>query len=270
MDRSTISRVVSRRKWTWKELQWISLKQLRRAWREEMAVFAAEDLVFLDESIFNEKTGWRYQAYGPMGSDLRYPANTDRGKTWSICAAMTVNGWIPCTGVKEGYFKAHHLLTWLRTGLLPALRRESLRPRVVVLDNCSTHIGSAIRDAIEAEGHLVRFLPPYSPDFNLIELSFSVLKAWFQRNYIWTRHRHGSFGEYLSWAIVASKCDRFAWDQFRHAAGGLYLEEGEYERFRKWLRAWEREGIEEVVNEWTDEEIAEVMEQAMEQMETGE
>jgi transposase len=62
---STISRMLKRRKWTQKELRRISLgrsEDLRRGWREEMRQYVAEDLVFFDESIFNEKTGWRYQA----------------------------------------------------------------------------------------------------------------------------------------------------------------------------------------------------------------
>jgi transposase len=47
------------------------------------------------------------------------------------------------------------------------------------MDKNSTHIDEAIISAIEAKGHIVCFLPPYSPDFNPIELSFSALKAWF-------------------------------------------------------------------------------------------
>ena len=62
--------------------------------------------------------------------------------------------------------------------LLPALHRESKRPHVIVMDNNSTHLDEVIASAIEAEGHIIRFLPPYSPDFNPIELAFSVLKAW--------------------------------------------------------------------------------------------
>jgi hypothetical protein len=79
-------------------------------WKEEMRQFAAEDLVFLDESMFNEKTGWRYRAYGPIGQDIRYPADIQRGRTWSICAAMTIDGWLLYTGVKEGYFQTPDLL----------------------------------------------------------------------------------------------------------------------------------------------------------------
>ena len=60
VHRSTVSRMLKRRKWTQKELRRISLgrsDELRQQWKEEMRQFAAEDLVFLDESIFNEKTG---------------------------------------------------------------------------------------------------------------------------------------------------------------------------------------------------------------------
>ena len=75
-----------------------------------MQQFAAENLVFLDESIFNEKTGWRYCAFGPIGHDIRYPADIQQDCTWSICAAMTVSGWLPCTRVKKGYFQMLDLL----------------------------------------------------------------------------------------------------------------------------------------------------------------
>ena len=45
------------------------------------------------------------------------------------------------------------------------------------MDNLSAHKGAAVRDAIEAVGATLRYLPQYSPDFNPIEQSFSKLKA---------------------------------------------------------------------------------------------
>jgi len=45
------------------------------------------------------------------------------------------------------------------------------------MDNLSSHKGNEIREAIEAAGATLRFLPPYSPDFNPIEQAFSKLKA---------------------------------------------------------------------------------------------
>ena len=95
VSRSTVSRILKRRNWTQKEIRRISLarsEELRTGYREEMRRYVAQDFVFLDESIFNEKTGWRYRAYGPIGHDIRYPADIRRGYTWSICAAMTIDG----------------------------------------------------------------------------------------------------------------------------------------------------------------------------------
>jgi transposase len=52
----------------------------------------------------------------------------------------------------------------------------SARAVTVVLDNNSIYIDKVIVSTIEAEGYIVYFLSPYSPDFNPIELIFSVLK----------------------------------------------------------------------------------------------
>ena len=49
---------------------------------------------------------------------------------------------------------------------------------VVVLDNLAVHKHPEIRAAIEAAGAHLRFLPPYSPDLNPIELAFAKLKAF--------------------------------------------------------------------------------------------
>lgn len=45
------------------------------------------------------------------------------------------------------------------------------------MDNLPAHKASGIREAIEAVGATLRYLPPYSPDFNPIENAFSKLKA---------------------------------------------------------------------------------------------
>ena len=54
-----------------------------------------------------------------------------------------------------------------------------LRPGdVVVLDNLAMHKQPEVQAAIERVGARLRFLPPYSPDFNPIELAFAKLKAF--------------------------------------------------------------------------------------------
>jgi transposase len=57
--------------------------------------------------------------------------------------------------------------------LVPELRPGD----IVVLDNLSSHKGPRVRNLIEAAGAELRYLPPYSPDFNPIENAFAKLKA---------------------------------------------------------------------------------------------
>ncbi len=49
------------------------------------------------------------------------------------------------------------------------------------MDNLPAHKPVAVRQAIEAAGAELRFLPPYSPDFNPIEMAFSKLTAFIKK-----------------------------------------------------------------------------------------
>ena len=52
---------------------------------------------------------------------------------------------------------------------------------VVIMDNLPAHRIACVRATIEAKGARLRYLPPYSPDFNPIENAFSKLKATLRR-----------------------------------------------------------------------------------------
>jgi transposase len=119
--------------------------------------------------------------------------------------------------------------------LLPTLRNTfGNQPKVIILDNVSIHTNNEVTALLEGAGHIVKYLPPYSPDYNPIELTFGMLKAWIKRNYVYRRPNFGrsGFGEFLAAAVRESGCDGFAKKHFRHAAGGLYIQEDELERAR--------------------------------------
>jgi transposase len=107
---------------------------------------------------------------------------------------------------------------------------------VIILDNVSIHTNAAVAAVIEEAGHVVRYLPPYSPDYNPIELTFGVLKAYIKRNFVWTRANFPSFGEFLIDAIRTSRCDKFAMKHFKYAAGGLYASQEELDEARLQIR----------------------------------
>ncbi|MDE1466019.1 transposase [Spartinivicinus poritis] len=54
---------------------------------------------------------------------------------------------------------------WLTQQLLPKIPANS----VIVMDNASFHKRADIQDAIQQEGIILEYLPPYSPDLNPIE-----------------------------------------------------------------------------------------------------
>ena len=64
-------------------------------------------------------------------------------------------------------------LAYVEQVLVPTLKLGD----VVIMDNLPAHKSAATREAIERAGATLVFLPPYSPDFNPIEMAFSKLKA---------------------------------------------------------------------------------------------
>ena len=88
-------------------------------------------------------------------------------------AAMTVSG-----AVNSDVFAAY-----LQQVLGPTL----VSGDVVVLDNLPAHKVAGLAELVEARGACLLYLPPYSSDFNPIELAFSQLKTWLRT--AWARTR---------------------------------------------------------------------------------
>ena len=74
------------------------------------------------------------------------------------------------------------------TAYLDQMLRPTLRPGdVVVLDNLSRHKVDGLEQVVKKYGARLLYLPPYSPDFNPIELAFSKLKTWLRKAQARTR-----------------------------------------------------------------------------------
>jgi len=99
--------------------------------------------------------------------------------------------------------------------LAEAKRRLALKPGdIVIMDNLSAHKVKGVRPAIEAAGATLVYLPPYSPDFNPIEMVFAKLKAHLRKVAARTIPQ--------LWLAIADSLDDFAPQQcvnFFKAAG---------------------------------------------------
>jgi len=108
----------------------------------------------------------------PRGERLRVGVPHGHWKTTTFVGALTLRGFI-APMVLDGPINRIAFETYVASVLVPELRPGD----VVVMDNLSSHKGPKVREMIEAAGAELRYLPPYSPDFNPIENAFSKLKA---------------------------------------------------------------------------------------------
>ena len=126
----------------------------------------------MDESGVTTDLLRRY-ARSPRGTRIADHAPCGHWQTHTVIAALRPTE-LTATAVFDGPIdNATFCVTQV---LVPTLRPGD----VVVLDNLAAHKQPDVRAAIEQAGALLRFLPPYSPDFNPIELAFATLKAFFR------------------------------------------------------------------------------------------
>ena len=89
-------------------------------------------------------------------------------------------------------------------------------PRLVlILDNAFIHKSTRLQELYEEHGVLLKFLPPYSPDFNPIEATFNDIKAWIKRHHRLMEDFAG-FEAFLHFAIE-QVCGTHAREHFKEA-----------------------------------------------------
>jgi len=131
----------------------------------------ARRLVFIDETAVTTKMVRQY-GRAPRGERLRAKVPHGHWKTMTFVAGLRVDG-LTAPYVIDGAMDGATFLAYVEQVLAPTLRRGD----IVFMDNLAAHKVDGVREAIEAKGATVRYLPAYSPDLNPIELAFSKLKA---------------------------------------------------------------------------------------------
>jgi transposase len=130
--------------------------------------------VFVDESGVTTDLLRRY-ARSLRGTRISDHTPYGHWQTHTVVAALRVSA-LTATAVFDGPIDTATFRAYVEQVLVPTLRPGD----VVVLDNLAVHKQPEVRAAIEQAGALLRFLPPYSPDFNPIEQAFAKLKAFFR------------------------------------------------------------------------------------------
>jgi transposase len=153
----------------------------RAAWRAEVSRLSASHLVFVDECGSNIALTPIY-ARAPKGQRARGRVPRNRGKNTTLIASLSFEG-MGAAMILEGSANAAAFEIYVEQLLAPSLQAG----HIVVMDNLRAHKGERVRQAIEAKGCQVLFLPGYSPDFSPIEETFSKLKTNVRRTGARTR-----------------------------------------------------------------------------------
>jgi transposase len=130
-----------------------------------------EHLIFLDETSATTKMT-RTHGRCLRGRRLVEPVPHGHWKTSTLVAGLCLTG-ITAPYVTDGALNGVAFRHYVEQMLGPALRPGD----IVVMDNVATHKVAGIREAIEAHGAKLLYLPPYSPDLNPIEKAFAKIKA---------------------------------------------------------------------------------------------
>jgi transposase len=114
----------------------------------------------------------RLRGRAPRGERLIGKVPHGHWKTTTFVAGLRTTA-LTAPGVIDGPMNGDAFLAYVEQILIPTLTPGD----IVVADNLSAHKVAGVREAIEAAGARLLYLPPYSPDFNPIEQLFAKLKA---------------------------------------------------------------------------------------------
>lgn len=143
----------------------------RRDWFEAQPDLDPERLVFVDET-WTATNMARTHGRCRKGERLRMGFPHGHRKTTTLVAGLRLDGMV-APMVLDGPINGDWFEAYVMHILAPTLRPGD----IVIMDNLSSHKRASVREIIEGRGAELRFLPPYSPDFNPIEMAFSKLKA---------------------------------------------------------------------------------------------
>ena len=142
----------------------------REAWHASQPAIDPNRVVFIDETWAKTNMTRRY-GRSTLGTRLVEKAPCGRWQITTFLGALRATGFVAPLTV-EGAINGDVFRAWVQQHLVPTLSPSDL----VVIDNLSSHKVAGVRQAIKSAGAELRYLPPYSPDLNPIELAFSKFK----------------------------------------------------------------------------------------------
>ena len=141
--------------------------------KEKMENYNKEkkDIVYLDESGFAHEMP-RTHGYSEIGARCFGTCGWNAKSRENVLGALINFKLIACATCSDN-IDSVIFNAWLKEILIPELPENS----VIVMDNAAFHKSKETKDLIQNNGHIIEFLPPYSPDLNPIENKWAQIKS---------------------------------------------------------------------------------------------
>ena len=191
VSESAVCKLLRREGFTRQKLVNFALQRddaMREQFKADVSLYSRESLLFIDETGSDCQGTVRSHGYSLKGRPMKVAKFLVRGERVSALAAMSVNGIIALK-IVQGSVDGdafYDFVCTLLPHLLPydshnqhsviILDNCSIHHSVIILDNCSIHHVDEVDQVFKDTSALVHYLPPYSPDYNPIELAFSKVK----------------------------------------------------------------------------------------------
>ncbi|GBB93508.1 hypothetical protein RclHR1_21840002 [Rhizophagus clarus] len=142
--------------------------------------YRPDQLIFIDESSKDERTLNRSYGYSNRGCKLQHNVIFLREKRYTILSALLLDGYI-AVDIIEGNCNKERFKDFILSKI-PQIYPFPGPNSVLIMDNAKIHHNNDFINIVQKLDGKVEFLPPYSPDLNPIETSFSVIKSWIKRH----------------------------------------------------------------------------------------
>jgi transposase len=183
---SIVNKALKRLNWNKKKMMRQTAQrnqQLRNDWMQRLSEWIAEQLIFLDENAACERTDDHRYDWALSDIVFTMSQNLRRSKKWNILSAFIVNDYIAWE-MHQNSINAIIFNDFVQNQMLSqciSIIYESLKS-ILILNNARIHWNDDLIQMCDAVEIILARLSSYSFDFNLIETSFSLLKAWIRRN----------------------------------------------------------------------------------------
>lgn len=183
---ATLCRLLAKHGFTRKKIQHVATQRrldLRASFIASVYTFSREMFVYVDETGSKLKNMLRRYGYALCGSRAVNHQLLVRGQNITSIAAISTEGLL-AVEITANTVNGDTFYDFLRGTLIPEMCPfDGFNPRsILIMDNCSIHRIQEVTDLLNHAGILTLFLPPYSPDLNPIELTFSYIKQYLRNH----------------------------------------------------------------------------------------